>query len=295
MIPTCLSTAARLPPVHPYAAQYPLLTPPELEQLGADIAAHRQRVPIVLLASVIIDGRNRWLACALAGVVPVTREFDPEREGAVEDYIDSVNLHRRHLTPQQRALAGARILERLAAGGKARKAANLRHGEAAPEGDKLTPSGKSIDRAASMSGSSAGSIKAAVKVLKNGVPELVEAVKAGTIAVSAAAVLACAAPEEQRAALGTGSGGIDVAVQRLLADRDAGRPTAASGQQHPSAATPPLTLTLFELPPTSPARLRRRLSLRRVLGATLAMSADEQRALCEEILERLDGDEAGWL
>ena len=165
------STRAALPPVHPYAARYPLIADPEQQALADDIREHGQREPIVMLDGVLIDGRNRWLACALAGVEPKTHEYDEATDGPIEDFIDSVNLHRRHLTVEQRAMAGARVLERLAAAGRARRSENLKQVAAPSEEVKKATSERSIETAARIAGCSPNSIKAAQKVLRAGTPE----------------------------------------------------------------------------------------------------------------------------
>lgn len=92
-------------PVHPLAASFPMMEGEDLEALVEDIRANGQREPIELDASgQLIDGRNRLRACKLAGIAPtfVTREFD---DPVV--YILSRNLHRRHLTKSQCAMAYA--------------------------------------------------------------------------------------------------------------------------------------------------------------------------------------------
>jgi hypothetical protein len=77
----------------------------ELEAFVEDISVNGQREPIELDTSgQIIDGRNRLRACKLAGVKP----WFVER--AIDDpvaYILSRNVHRRHLTKSQCAMAFA--------------------------------------------------------------------------------------------------------------------------------------------------------------------------------------------
>jgi hypothetical protein len=56
-----------LPP-HPFAALFPELPPEELTQLARDIKERGQLEPIILYKGVILDGRNRYRACQIAGV-----------------------------------------------------------------------------------------------------------------------------------------------------------------------------------------------------------------------------------
>ena len=110
-------------PVHPYAAAYPMMSEGELQDLADDIKANGQHEPITLTTFdpelfdgwFIIDGRNRYAACKIAGVEPwIEREFiitpvsggrrimvEPTEE-SVRAWIKSKNLHRRHLTPEQK-------------------------------------------------------------------------------------------------------------------------------------------------------------------------------------------------
>jgi hypothetical protein len=98
---------------HPLSELFPLMEEPELAALAADIQANGLRTPILLFDDQILDGRNRYRACQLAGVEPVTSEF------AGEDplqFVLSANLHRRHLNESQRALVAARITNLKGAG-----------------------------------------------------------------------------------------------------------------------------------------------------------------------------------
>jgi hypothetical protein len=75
-----------------------------LDALAADIKANGQRLPIELLDGKILDGRRRYLACGLAGVEP---QFVPVKVSDPVAHVASLNLHRRHLTPAQRAMCAA--------------------------------------------------------------------------------------------------------------------------------------------------------------------------------------------
>lgn len=97
---------------HPVADLFPMMPTEELEALAADIKAHGQVVPIsILRGAVIIDGRNRYAACQMAGVEPWTREMLAEfaDEDEVVRYIISTNIHRRHLTTEQRAMIASEL------------------------------------------------------------------------------------------------------------------------------------------------------------------------------------------
>src|SRR5579862_6696264 len=100
-VPEVVPNAADLP-VHPFAQKFPSLPDDELKELADDICANGLREPVVTWSGQIIDGRNRLAACKLADVPPEVRQFEGTEAEAI-GYIVSANLHRRHLTPRERA------------------------------------------------------------------------------------------------------------------------------------------------------------------------------------------------
>ena len=121
-------------PVHPVASLFPMIGDDELQALADDIKANGQREPIIatymdeamLNEPVVIDGRNRYAACKLAGVEPRfetvgslnDRELSPQ---VIADWIISHNLHRRHLTASQKAMVGQGYLAYLREEAKSRQ------------------------------------------------------------------------------------------------------------------------------------------------------------------------------
>ena len=89
---------------HPFAALFPGLPPEELTQLARDIKERGQLEPIILYKGVILDGRNRYRACQIAGVKPRIEEFDAKAtKRSPEEFVLSRNLRRRHLSVGQKA------------------------------------------------------------------------------------------------------------------------------------------------------------------------------------------------
>jgi ParB-like chromosome segregation protein Spo0J len=85
---------------HPAADLFPLLSEPELKELADDIQKHGLLLPITRRDGLILAGRNRFLACEIAGVKPKFEEYcgdDPV------GYVIAENILRRHLTPDQRS------------------------------------------------------------------------------------------------------------------------------------------------------------------------------------------------
>lgn len=164
-----------------------------LDGLAADIAQHGQQQAIELMDGKILDGRRRYLACKRAGKEPRMIEVDVEDPVS---YVLSLNLHRRHLTPSQASMVGARARdiydrqakERVSIGGKLKGVANL------PQAQK----GKARDHVAKAVGVGGKSIDYATKVITSGVPELQRSVDEGRMAVSTAAILASEPEDVQR-------------------------------------------------------------------------------------------------
>ena len=89
---------------HPLAALFPELPPEELTELARDIKVRGQLEPIIIHKGLILDGRNRYLACQKAGVKPQTVEYDPKAtKRSPEELVLSRNLRRRHLSGGQKA------------------------------------------------------------------------------------------------------------------------------------------------------------------------------------------------
>lgn len=86
---------------HPLATQFPTMNDKDFSALVDDIKAHGQREPIVVFQGAILDGRHRAKACALLGIEPTYRTFDGD-EAAAALLAKSLNVHRRHLTREQR-------------------------------------------------------------------------------------------------------------------------------------------------------------------------------------------------
>ena len=99
--------------VHPATALFPMMRNAELDNLAEDIKANGLRTPVILLQDggkrLILDGRNRLEAIERAGLsvrkylgtaklysAASDKKFDPYA------FVLSVNIHRRHLTPEKK-------------------------------------------------------------------------------------------------------------------------------------------------------------------------------------------------
>ena len=96
------------------------MTPAEQQAIRADIERHGVKVPVLMYPdasdlsgkgkprSKVLDGRHRAYFASVTGQPIVLEEFEGTEQEA-RDHVVSLNLHRRHLTRQQRALAAERL------------------------------------------------------------------------------------------------------------------------------------------------------------------------------------------
>lgn len=95
--------------VHPYADKFPMLPQAELEELAQSIRESGLRQPIVVTVDgLILDGRNRFQACRMAGVEPESVVYEGND---LAEYVLDANITRRNMTTGQRAMATALVLE----------------------------------------------------------------------------------------------------------------------------------------------------------------------------------------
>ncbi len=176
---------------HPAADLFPMMSDEEIGQLAVDIRTNGLRQPIVTIDEngdrLILDGRNRDRACAIAGVPKAYIPFGGDDPYA---FVVSANLHRRHLSPTERAFLAERL-------------ANLKGGRPRSR----TPSSGEVSRrqVASLLQVSTTAIDRVRQINSMGVPGLVASVREEQISLSAAAKLAALPPEEQHAMLAAGA------------------------------------------------------------------------------------------
>ena len=91
--------------VHPYAMILPAIEGADFDALVEDIALHGLNQPITIYEGLILDGRNRALACEKAGVAPHYVLYEGDDPLA---FVLSQNVKRRHLDESQRAAIAAR-------------------------------------------------------------------------------------------------------------------------------------------------------------------------------------------
>jgi hypothetical protein len=195
------TTVTAVPPLalHDLCKIMPPHTDKEFKELVEDIAKNKLQTPIITYEGKILDGRGRYNACVIIAKQGIETGFkttpytgpDPRR------YVVSANIKRRHLNESQRALIAAQL-------------ATFTHG-----GDRTKASIDALTQkaAAELLNVSEPSVERASKVIKNGVPALVEAVKAGKLRVSA--VERFAGSDEQDKLIAECKGDVVEAVNKL--------------------------------------------------------------------------------
>src|SRR5262249_17020490 len=100
---------------HPLADMFPLMEGEEFDALVADIKANGERERIGLYEEKILDGRNRYRACIAAGrslgdILGMSVKGD-SRINNPAAYVISKNIHRRHLTADQKRELIIKLIE----------------------------------------------------------------------------------------------------------------------------------------------------------------------------------------
>ena len=213
------------------------LTPEEHDALERSILAEGCRDALVLWGDVLVDGHNRYGICQKHGLPFQT--VQNTRFQSMEDvhlWMIDQHLGRRSVSDFQRGVLALRkreiVAERRARAAAAFVAGNAQaqtHPEessatAAPAAASVAPpedlsSREAIARAARLSSSQVVMIE---KIQKQAAPELVAAVKSGTISLNAAAAVATLPAEEQVAAATAGKDELKQAAKRV---REAKRKT----------------------------------------------------------------------
>jgi hypothetical protein len=221
------------------------LTPEEHESLERSILADGCRDALVLWGDVLVDGHNRYGICQQHGL-PFQTVQNP-RFQCIEDvhlWMIDQHLGRRSVSNFQRgvlALRKSEIVAEQRAQAQAQRAANPAHpvdsGEHSPQpaspaaaAPEPLNSREAIARAARLSSNQVVMIE---KIQKQATPEVVAAVRAGTLSINAAAAVASLPAAEQVAAAAAGADELKQAAKRV---REAKRPPRVPAETAAEAA-----------------------------------------------------------
>lgn len=217
------------------------LTPEEYEALERSLLAEGCRDALVLWGNVLVDGHNRYEICRKHGLPFQTVQH--ARFGSIEDvYLWMIDHHlgRRSVSTFQRGVLALRKRELLAER-RSRETAAAAVQEA-PAVDTPPPqpaaapepldSREAVAKAARLSSSQVLMIE---KIHKQAAPEVVAAVKAGTISINAAAAVATLPAEEQVAAAAAGKEELKQVAKRV---RESKKKPRGEGDDAAAAPTP---------------------------------------------------------
>jgi len=169
---------------HPIADVWPMMAEDKLHELADDIRKNGQLVPVWTYEEKILDGRNRWAACKIAGVEPKTKEYTGDEPTA---FAVAMNDRRRHMNKGALAAVAAELEPFFAADAKRRQRdAGKEHGRGqkvmakVPEPIDKKPAAPARKEAAKSVGVGERYVQDAKKV-KQEAPEVFERLKAGRI------------------------------------------------------------------------------------------------------------------
>lgn len=209
------------------------LTPNEYEALERSILREGCRDALVLWDDTLIDGHNRYAICQQHGLPFKTVQNTSlnSMEDVVLWLIDN-HIGRRSVTDFQRGMLALRKQEIVAA--RTQQQSGAVSDLSAPDqaelnGDATTdkpvePKSKvNRDDFAKAAGISSNAVTQIEKIQKAASPALVEAVRAGTISISAAAAIASLPSEQQIAAVAGGKKELQQAAKSVREMKSSGR------------------------------------------------------------------------
>ncbi|MBH2018857.1 MAG: hypothetical protein I8H91_04710 [Burkholderiales bacterium] len=192
------------------------LTPEENEALERSLLAEGCRDALVLWGEVLVDGHNRHRICTQHGIAFNT--VQNTRFESIDDvhlWMIDQHLGRRSVSDFQRGVLALRKKDILTARVRpapgepsARESAPV-SGTAKPE---PVPTRDAVAKAARISSNTINQIE---KIQKSAAPELVAAVKSGTISINAAATVASLPVEAQVAAVAGGKKELQQAARQV--------------------------------------------------------------------------------
>lgn len=226
------------------------LTPDEHDSLERSILAEGCRDALVLWGDVLVDGHNRYGICQKHNL-PFETVQNPRFQSMEDVHLWMIDQHlgRRSVSDFQRGVLALRKREIIAERRTRLLASSPSPADLPPDDDmpvaqtvypaaptvpeaRPLNSREDIAKAARLSSSQVVMIE---KIQKQAAPEVVEALKAGTISLNAAAAVAGLPEEEQKAAALAGKDELKLAAKRV---RDAKkRPPAGAASEHGEQAS----------------------------------------------------------
>jgi hypothetical protein len=226
------------------------LTPEEHESLERSLLAEGCRDALVLWGNVLVDGHNRYGICQKHGL-PFQTMQNPRFQSIEDVHLWMIDQHlgRRSVSDFQRGVLALRKREILAQRSAAQVATapapatehqdeTSSHNEPpapATAAAERPPSRETLAREAKLSGNQVALIE---KIQKQAAPEVIAAVRSGTISIHAAAAVSSLPEEEQREAALAGSKELKEVAKRVrdarrkpreAANKESGMPAPETG------------------------------------------------------------------
>jgi hypothetical protein len=198
------------------------LTANEHAALERSLLAEGCRDALVLWGDVLIDGHNRYEICTRHGI-----EFHTVQNTNFDSLDDVMlwvidnHLARRSVSDFQRGVLALRKKDIVTA--RVAQRAAVPEAQAAPDAPEPPPwnTREEVAKAARVSSNTISQIE---RIQKAATPQLVEAVRSGTISINAAANVASLPPSEQVAAVAGGRKELQLAARQVREQKAGSRP-----------------------------------------------------------------------
>lgn len=182
---------------HETANAFPYINGDAYETLKEDIRINGIIEPIYIFEGKIIDGRNRYRIAKDLGLDEVpTQSYDGDNP---INFVQSMNLHRRQLTPSQKAAAAAFLSE-------------FKQGQHSEEEEYETQ-----ETIAKKLGISRRMVVEATSLKRKADADLIERVKCGDISLHNATALARLSADDQRTVVGEGADRVKEVAKKIKA------------------------------------------------------------------------------
>lgn len=219
------------------------LTTNEYLALERSLLTEGCRDALVLWGETLIDGHNRYRICQKHGIPFQTTQN--ERFQNIEDvqlWLIDNHLARRSVSGFQRGVLALRKKEIVSARRKD-KGDKKSDSQASAEQVHDPVSVDSRDEIAKLAGISKPAVAQIEKIRKTASPELVDAVRAGTISINAAATIASLPNAEQVAAVAGGKKELQQAARQVRQMRAPAAPKLSleNGEEAPEVAARPIS------------------------------------------------------
>lgn len=261
------------------------LTPEEHESLERSLLAEGCRDALVLWGNVLVDGHNRHGICQKHGL-PFQTVQNPRFQSIEDVHLWMIDQHlgRRSVSDFQRGVLALRkrqiLAQRSAIQAATTPAPTTEHEDETASPDESAaptpplaerpPSREALAREAKLSGNQVALIE---KIQKQAAPEVIAAVRSGTISINAAAAVSSLPEQEQREAALAGSKELKEVAKRV---RDAKRKPREVADTEPNT---PLSETGLDGDTDELMRLRKQVAELQQENAALRKELADLRAI----------------